>query len=112
MYSKEIKTEKSESKLVHSIIVALARDYERRKRALIGKTVSRRVQMEYSYINSRMLSAAAEVVGIAIAETFIYEIGNLIGYASSEIDYMSESTYKVMKHRITRGIAKKLNFID
>jgi hypothetical protein len=93
------------------IVVALCRDFQRREDAVKGKLCSRRTAMEYEYINSRLVEAARELVGDSAA-IYIYEIGERVGYAYSNIDYTSESTYKNVKKEIKRNIAKKLHMID
>ena len=62
------------NKALSDLAFALCADFERRQRAIIEKSASRRVTMEYSYINTRMLLAASEIVGLGDAERFIYEI--------------------------------------
>lgn len=99
-------------KTLSDIAVALCADYERRQRAIIEKSASRRVTMEYSYINTRILLAASEIVGLGEAERFIYEIGHGVGYAQSEIAYRSESNYKVMKMRVKANILHRLHLSD
>lgn len=56
--------------------------------------------------------AAAEIVGAACAETFIKEIGKSIGYAKSEVDFMSEVTYKKYKGEVKYNIGRKLHICD
>lgn len=86
------------------LVVALCRDFERRER----RCDNRRVAMEHKYINTRMSDAAAEIVGTRYAEMMIREIGNRIGYAASEIEDFSESTYKRKKAEVKLAIARKL----
>lgn len=105
-------SEVEERRTLIGLIRALCADYERRKRLVRAGKVSRRVRMEYVYINSRIFDAASEVSGIHLADTFIKEIGDSTGYARSSIDCMSEATYKKYKADITAGIAKKLHLID
>ncbi|MBQ3016420.1 MAG: hypothetical protein IJD79_06550 [Clostridia bacterium] len=100
------------NKALSDLAVALCADFERRQRAIIEKSASRRVTMEYSYINTRMLLAASEIVGLGDAERFIYEIGHGVGYAQSEIAYRSESNYKVMKMRVKANILRRLHLCD
>ena len=97
---------------VFDIISALCRDYDRRNDAVKEERVSRRVRMEYMYINTRMMSAATEVAGAAMAEQFIREIGMGVGYAASKLDFISETAYKAMKQRIKVKIAKRLYLTD
>ena len=92
-------SEKKQNSL-DKLIVALCADYERRKTAVNKKLVGRRVRMEYSYINSRMLEGAGEIAGAALAEVFIDEIGSGTGYAYSRIDCLGETTYKLYKKDI------------
>ena len=87
-----------------TLIVALCADFERREE----RCEDRRVAMEFKYLNARMLDAAAEIVGPRYAAIIIYEIGNRIGYASSAIPDISESTYKRRKMAVKTAIAKKL----
>ena len=95
-----------------SVIVALCRDYERRARAISEGSYGKRTLMEYRYINFRILEAAEEIAGQALAERFIYEIGREIGYAKSALTVMSEPTYKRKKCEIKRAIAEKLHLVD
>lgn len=101
--------------LLDRLIVAICADYERRKAAIEEGSVSRRVKMEYQYMNSRVLDGAGEISGSALAETFIDEIGNGTGYAASKVcgmKDMCESTYKIYKSEIKGNIAKKLSLKD
>lgn len=95
-----------------AIIVALCKDYARREEALLLGECSRRTAMEYRYINARLYEAATEVVGICDGVTYIHEIGDRTGYARSKIDYVSESTYKLMKKEVKKRIARKLHLAD
>ena len=94
------------------LVVALCADYARRKRAVRDKLVGRRVRMEYSYINARMLEGAGEIAGGLLAEAFIDEIGNAVGYAHSKIDCLGENAYKTYKKDIKENIARRLHLID
>ena len=95
-----------------NLIVAICRDYPRRKDAVIENRCSARCAMEYRYLNSGILRAAIEVAGETDGETYIYEIGEKIGYAYSRIDNVSESTYKKIKKEVKLNIARKLHFLD
>ena len=97
-----------EWKLIDGIIVALCADYGRRKHAIEEKSVPKRVRMEYIYINTRMLAAAGEIVGLPLAETVIDEIGRKIGYAKSEVGCICELSYKSLKQSVKKNIARKL----
>ena len=90
------------------LIIALCRDYGRRRRLIEEADISRRVRMELVYLNGKIFDAAAEACGVHLAEIFIKEIGNSIGYAHSEAAYMSEGTYKAYKNLAKRNIVKKL----
>lgn len=94
------------------VIVALCLDYERRRAAIAEGSFGKRTLMEYRYINFRILEAAEETVGERHAERFIYEIGNKIGYAKSELTQMSELSYKRKKCELKRAIAEKLHLVD
>lgn len=91
-----------------SVVVALCRDFGRRS---VGSRV-RRVDMEYKYLNTRMLEAVTDVVGDVKALTLIEEIGSRIGYANSTADEVSETAYKRLKQEVKLSIAKKLYLID
>lgn len=112
MEHRKYKRARSAEASVFNIVVALCADYDRRKNAIAEREISRRVRMEYIYINTRMLNAAGEIVGFAVAESFIREIGSGIGFASSELDCVSESAYKAMKRRIKIKIAENLYLLD
>ena len=99
-------------KMVYDIVVALSNHYDVRERAIAERSVSPRVRMEYVYINSKMLDAAAEVVGIRYAKQFILDIGRGIGYANTKTDAFSETSYKKSKMEVKRRIAEKLNLLD
>ena len=94
------------------LIVALCADYGRRKRAVRDKLVGKRVRMEYSYINARILEGAGEISGAALAEAFIDEIGSGIGYAHSRIDCLGENAYKLYKKDIKENIARRMHLAD
>ena len=92
----------------NALIVALCLDYPRRKREIIGGRLSRRTDVEFRYINSKMYDAAAEIVGEELAELYIKEIGEKIGYAYSSVEDVSEVTYKMNKRKVKEGIARRL----
>lgn len=104
--------EKGYTDTLDSIIVALCRDYLRRNEVLKTGDCSVRTAMEYKYINAIIYDAACEVVGVRDAVTYISEIGDRIGYASSQIDYVSESTYKQQKKEVKLNIARRLHLVD
>ena len=106
MYSRNI------ADTVDMTVTALCADFRRRSDALLAHSVTHRTRMEYKYLNFKLLSAADEIVGEGLGERMIEEIGYSIGYAYTELDHMSESTYKKMKRQVKENIAKKLHLID
>ncbi len=100
------------SESLDMLVVAICADYERRSSAINEKSVSRRTEMEYRYLNYRIYNAAAEIVGEIYAPDMIREIGMRRGYAKSAIDDYCEKSYKVKKQQIKMNIAKKLHLID
>ncbi len=97
---------------VDGIVIALCKDYERRKDLINGKRCTVRTAMEYKYINYMLKSAADEIVGPREGEIYIKEIGEGCGYAKSGILYSSETAYKRSKKEIKVNIARKLHLID
>ena len=93
---------KSISDTVDMMVVALCADYARRSLAISERSVSHRTEMEYRYLNFKLLSAAEEIVGGRWAGVFISEIGNRIGYAYTELADISETSYKIKKRRSRR----------
>ena len=93
------------------VVAALCKDYPRRLEAIRNESESRRVLMEYRYYNGRILEGVGEIVGAALSEIFIYDIGNRRGYTSSEVPVMSESTYKRYKAAAVMNIARKLHYV-
>lgn len=110
-YSSEAREKVKKADTLPKLIRALCADYERRKIHIFEGDLPRRVRMEYSYLNSRIFDAAGEICGAAAAERFIKEIGEGIGYAYTELDGYSESTYKCYKAEILANIAKKLHLL-
>ncbi len=94
------------------LIVAFCRDYKRRQDAISERNFSHRTQMEYRYVNYRIEEGALEICPVNCVEKFIDEIAMRRGYANSEIDCMSEVTYKRQKQEIKFNIARKLHLID
>lgn len=94
------------------LVKALCFDYESRKKHIIDGDISRRVRMEYEYINALMVDGAGEVVGWSLAEKFIDDIGKCRGYAKSEVDGYSERAYKIYKSEVMDNIARKLHLLD
>lgn len=97
---------------VDAIVIALCGDVGRRRRKIKSGSVTRRTEMEFRYLNYKILEAAIEVVGEEEAEIFIKEIGEKIGYARSSLMHHSEATYKNRKKAVKANIAKKLHLID
>ena len=93
------------------LIVALCADYQRRKEVIEKRQAHRRVDTEFRYLNFKIYDAVAEIVGEELAELFIYEIGNKVGYARSEVEAMSESTYKIYKKRVKDNLSVKLYLV-
>ena len=100
----EIRMEKS----LCNLVKAMADDYFRRDELLKFGDISKRVRMEFVYLNSRIKEAAESIVGEKFADTYIREIGSSIGYAKSEIDCIGEGGYKRNKIQIVSLMAKKL----
>lgn len=96
---------------VDAVVVALCADFDRRVCVLRDGKVSHRVEMEYKYLNYKMLGAAAEIVGEESAILYIREIGTRIGYANCH-SLESERTYKNKKREVKYNIAKRLNLCD
>ena len=95
----------------HLVSIALCADFERRQCEIKEKNLQKSVLMEYKFLNLRILEGAIEVVGIKEARLFINDIGNRRGYAKSEIDVISETTYKKKKAEVKLSIAKKLSLL-
>jgi hypothetical protein len=95
-----------------ALVSALCLDYARRREAIEKKSVGRRCETEYKYYNYFIFDAAAEIVGERLAERYISDIGEHIGYAKTEIDCVSEVTYKNYKRMIMDNIARKLHLRD
>ena len=94
------------------LVTALCLDYTRRAGLIEGKLCSRRTDTELRYYNFKIYDASAEVVGDRFAEIFIRDIGERRGYASTELSFFSEGSYKSYKKLIKENIAKKLHLCD
>ncbi len=92
------------------LIVALCADYERRARLIREGGIPLRMLSELSYLNMKILEGAEEEACYD-GMVFISEIGARVGYVNSELDFMSESTYKRRKAEVKQSIAKKLYLI-
>ena len=99
-------------KSLDGLIIALCLDYRRRSLAVRKKTVLRRTDTEFRYLNFKIYSAAEEIVGKKYAQIYIDEIGQRIGYAKSRLNMICEGTYKKYKRKIKDNIAKKLHLCD
>lgn len=93
------------------IIIALCADYLRRSIVISDRTAPYNVIMEYRFLNYRMMNAAIEIAGSRDAALFIYDIGNNIGYAESELFSLSEKVYKERKKEVKENIARRLSLI-
>jgi hypothetical protein len=89
------------------LVVALCDDYRRRERILREGGLPLRHICEMRYLNAKILECAEEAA-LSDAEIFIDDIGGRIGYVNSELNFMSESTYKRRKAEIKKSIAKRL----
>ncbi len=103
---------KSIGDTVDMTVVALCADFGRRREAIKDRSVTHRTEMEYRYLNFKILSAAEEIMGEGLGESMIEEIGYGIGYAYTSHTDVCESTYKTRKGMVKKNIAKKLHLID
>jgi hypothetical protein len=94
------------------VVIALCKDFDRRKSEIALGRLSRRTIMEYKYLSFIMYDAASEIAGEEHGEVYIREIGNCIGYAKTEIDNISEVTYKKRKAEVKMNILRRLHMID
>ena len=96
---------------IENIITALCADYMRRAEVISGHSAPYNVIMEYRFLNYRIMNAAIEIAGSRDALFFINDIGNDIGYASSELWVLSELVYKERKKEVKDNIARRLSLI-
>lgn len=94
------------------LISALCLDYWRRQKAIEERMVTPRTDTEFRYYNFKIFDAAAEIVGERFATIYINDIGRRVGYAKTELNCVSEVTYKGYKRMIKDNIAKKLHLCD
>lgn len=94
------------------LVIALCRDYARRDRAIAERSARKRTDTEYRYYNFKIFDAVAEIVGERYAEAYINDIGRRVGYAKTELYFVSEVTYKKYKRMIMDNVAKKLHLCD
>ena len=106
MHSKDVES------TLDTLVIALCLDFERRQAVIVGGKATKRTDTEYRYYNFKILDAAADIVGDDMAKLYIKEIGERIGYAKSEVDDVSEVTYKNYKRMIKDNIARKLHLSD
>ncbi len=91
-----------------ALIVALCHDYRRRAEIIKAGSRSVRTLLEMEYLNARIYNAAAELTGDELADIYIEEIGEGVGYAKSRDSDASETSYKLHKMAIKENIAKSL----
>ena len=104
--------EKPLIKSLDNIVVALCDDYPRRQCIIESGEASRRVVMEYKYLNYKIFEGAAVIVGLDRALLYINEIGKKTGYVNSRLfEIISETTYKNKKTCVKRKIAENLSLI-
>ena len=97
---------------VDAVVTALCLDYERRRSIIHEKSATKRTDTEFRYLNFKIYNAVSEISGERDAELFIKEIGDKTGYAKTQLDKLSEATYKHYKMLIKENIAKKLHLVD
>lgn len=94
------------------LVVALCRDYERRKKIISDPRTAFRTAAELRYINFKIHDAVCEIVGEEAAQIYVREIGERIGYAYSSVTDACERTYKTRKRAVMTNIAKRLHLTD
>ena len=93
------------------LIIALCADYLRRADVISDRSAPYNVIMEYRFLNYRIMNAAIEIVGTRDALLFVYDIGNNVGYAASDLYLLSESVYKQRKKEVKENIARRLSLM-
>jgi hypothetical protein len=93
------------------IIKSLCADYSRRATIIQCKNAPFNVIMEYRFLNYRIMDAAIEIAGPRDAREFIRDIGEEIGYASTDLWLLPENEYKKRKKQIKNNIAKRLSLM-
>ena len=96
---------------LETVIIALCGDYLRRAEIISNRRAPYNVIMEYRFLNYRIMNAAVEIAGSRDALFFIYDIGNNIGYAASDLVVLSESVYKTRKREVIDNIARRLSLM-
>lgn len=94
-----------------NLIVALCADYLRRADVISRRDAPYNVIMEYRFLNYRIMNAAMEIAGSRDAILFVYDIGNNVGYASSDLYSLSEAVYKERKMEVKNNIARRLSLM-
>jgi len=97
---------------VDAVVEALCLDFPRRADAIAKKNVTHRTEMEYRYLNYKILTAVKEIVREDWAETMIEDIGARTGYAKTELSDTSEKDYKIKKRMVKDNIARALHLTD
>ena len=110
MRNRKVKIDKPDS--VDLLVIALCRDFDRRKKAIDLGSATRRTLVEFRYLNFKILEAVGDVVEKDLVPIYIEEIGNNVGYAKTVIDGISEVSYKKTKKLLRENIAKKLHLTD
>ena len=94
-----------------NLITALCGDYLRRADIISRRDAPYNVIMEYRFLNYRIMNAAVEIAGSRDAILFVYDIGNNIGYAASDLYCLSEAVYKERKMEVKYNIARRLSLM-
>ena len=95
-----------------AVVRALCLDYPRRRDIIENHTAKGRVENEMKYYNYKIFDAVAEVIDEKMVENLISDIGERRGYIYSEINSISETTYKIRKQEAVYNIAKGLYLIN
>ena len=96
---------------LEKIIKSLCADYTRRALVLECRSAPFNVIMEYRFLNYRIMNAAIEIAGPRDARRFIKDIGEEIGYATTDLWLLSETEYKQRKIQVKNNIAKRLSLM-
>ncbi len=94
------------------VVEALCADYKRQRELISSGGLEHRTAVELRYYSFKIFDAVAEIVGERDAETMIREVGENIGYAKSDMIYISETLYKTRKTEVKYNIARRLHLID
>ncbi len=96
---------------VERVVSALCADYPRREGIILRKNAPYNVIMECRFLNYRILDAAMEIAGTRDAISFINDIADGRGYATSDLWALSEKSYKLRKGEVKNNIARRLSLI-